>query len=313
MAGEVPIGTPPAAAAGMVSAEEVVARLARLEAREERLQGIREERVPPLKLRRPDDYAGVRGTEVDQWLFEVSRYLDYNRVANEADRVLYASTLLKRDAAKWWRTEYSYATFEGTVPILVRDGVNLLTWIGFCTGLRKQYKPTNASMVARNQLAALRSWKGGGTVREYTAKFRSLVLEIEDMSPAEAFNAYLRGLDNRIKEEAILREVGTLEALITFAERWDEVKAALWTKGGNSGERGEHSRRGAHKPQAAHNQGQGPVPMEIGTLKQQAGKPSQPKLKRDVECHGCHQLGHIRRFCPLRKKPQGEAENNPAR
>ena len=81
----------------------------------------------------------------------------------EADRVLYASTLLKGDAAKWWRTEYSFALFDRGVPSLVRGGLDMLSWGGFCAGLRRQFKPSNASMVARNQLAALKSWKGGGS------------------------------------------------------------------------------------------------------------------------------------------------------
>ena len=103
-----------------------------------------------------------------------------------------------------------------------RTGVAPTTnWAEFAIGLRRQFEPVNAVRVARDKLARLRQDK---SVQDYTARFRTLVLQVPDMSEAELMDRFIRGLKPAAQRELELHPPATFDDAVILTERVDAVE-----------------------------------------------------------------------------------------
>ena len=80
------------------------------------------------------------------------------------------------------------------------------TWQVFSAELKKTFSPVDGSKTARDQLRQLRQTK---SVPEYTDKFRTLALEIDDLSVAEGLDRYVAGLKSHIREKVEIEDTKT--------------------------------------------------------------------------------------------------------
>ena len=55
-----------------------------------------------LKVKKPTTYDGDKGHDLDTWLFQVREHLELATIPAEG-RVAYAASLLRDNAALWWR------------------------------------------------------------------------------------------------------------------------------------------------------------------------------------------------------------------
>src|SRR5687767_2599910 len=94
--------------------------------------------------------------------------------AMEDEKVPYVASMLKDDAAVWWRNHIDQADNN--------EVLRITNWKSFKTALLKQFKPVNASQVAKDCLAVLRQEK---SVQKYITVFCGLVLQITDINKAE--------------------------------------------------------------------------------------------------------------------------------
>ena len=70
--------------------------------------------VLPMKIPAPETFEGRRdATAVDTWIFQLIQYFQLYPTLQESQKVQYATTLLRKDAAIWWRS-YSQGVLAGT-------------------------------------------------------------------------------------------------------------------------------------------------------------------------------------------------------
>ena len=113
---------------------------------------------PRVKPTRPDTYSGTRNIkELDSWLFMVEQYSKVTRLTSQ-ETVQFAVTLLRGDAAVWWRNHIQTYTPD----------LQISKWNEFMNGISQEFKPVNASWRARDRLASLRQKT---SVQTYTSAF----------------------------------------------------------------------------------------------------------------------------------------------
>ena len=95
-----------------------------------------------VKVEKPENYDGSKGRDLDTWLFQVQEHLQLT-VIPVRGHVPYAASLLRGNAALWWR-ELCEAHNRPT------------TWDDFCRLLREQFRPENYSRHGRDELADIR-------------------------------------------------------------------------------------------------------------------------------------------------------------
>ena len=55
-----------------------------------------------IKVEKPTTYDGDKGHDLDTWLFQVREHMELATIPAEG-RVVYAASLLRDNAALWWR------------------------------------------------------------------------------------------------------------------------------------------------------------------------------------------------------------------
>ena len=80
-----------------------------------------------VKVERPENYEGDKVKDLDTWLFQVRKHLELSTVPAGA-YVAYAASLLRGNAAMWWR---------GACEAHRRP----TTWEDFCRALHDQFRP----------------------------------------------------------------------------------------------------------------------------------------------------------------------------
>jgi len=147
---------------------------------------------------------------------------------------------------------------------------------------------------ARERLARITQRR---SVREYTMNFRQLILQIPDVSPAEALDKYKRGLKPAVRVLVELASPVTWEDAAVKAESVDSIQFLG---------RSTFQPSSRLAPRAAP--ADGPTPMEIGAI---ASTPrSTPRADsfrkqqqreedtRKGQCFYCHKTGHLAAACP---------------
>jgi hypothetical protein len=235
---------------------------------------------------KPQTFSGERDArEVRVWAHSVGIYFDcVNQPA--AHRVPYAAALLRGQALVWLMN-------QPTVPD---------SWEAFSAAIISYFAPVGAQVNARNELARLRQL---ASVRAYTRRFRSLLLEITDMSEAEKMDRYRRGLKPGLQYHVNFVDPDNFEELCLTAERVDAITVSTWRDRSYAG-------AAARGHWYSGDDGAGPsnsvaVPMELGAEQPRSGRAFPPltdvereALKASGGCFYCRKSGHRALQCPAR-------------
>ena len=152
----------------------------------------------------PDTYHGKAKGEPHDWFFELDCFFEVaTDIATPAARLLFAASLLRGDALKWWRLLKSSPRDSG------------FGYDHFKAALLARFRNTDPVRDARDPLASLKQTK---SVRASSSAFRTTVLSIPDLSSAEGLDRYLQGLNPTIKVQAMLHAPKTLEDAMRLAE-----------------------------------------------------------------------------------------------
>jgi len=240
-----------------------------------------------LKLSKPETYSGIsRQDDVSQWLFSMRQYLQLSG-ANSTDGIIYAASYLRGAAAIWWRLRVQNYGAQG----------GFRNWEEFETELTNQFRPINAEKLARDQLATLTQLR---SVQEYVSRFKSICLQIPNVSEGEMMDRFVRGLKPMVQREVELRDPQTFEEAVRIAERVDAinfrnrgVRPAVWNP---------------TPPTTVV--AQQPTPMEIDALQGPLTPQRRQLLARKGLCFYCREPGHQIGDCPKR---QNSGANKPRR
>ena len=161
-----------------------------------------------VKVEKPEAYSGEKGRDLDTWLFQVREHLNITNIPARG-HVPYAASLLRGNAALWWREQ-------------CEANRRPAAWEDFCRVLHEQFRPEDYSRRGRDELAELRQY-----TREYVAdfvfRFRTTCLKIADLSDAEKLDRFVHALVPDIRLQVELRGPRDFHEVAMFAERADSV------------------------------------------------------------------------------------------
>ena len=132
-----------------------------------------------VKVEKLENYDGSKGCDLDTWLFQVQEHLQLTVIPIRG-HVPYAASLLRGNAALWWRE-------------LCQANNRLATWDDFCRLLHEQFRPENYSCRGRDELAKLKQFNCE-SVADFVFRFRATCLKIADLSEAEKLDRFVRAL-----------------------------------------------------------------------------------------------------------------------
>ena len=158
----------------------------------------------------PNKYSPEGNKSPSEFLFQCEQYFEACGVP-ENKQVPIASTLLEDGAVAWWR---QHKTSWPVLTVVER----IQWWPQFKQALHKQFTPVTEKQVARERLYCLKQLD---SVQTYTALFRQLTFDIDDLGEADKLHLYIHGLQGAIKVQLALREPNTLEEAMATAERVD--------------------------------------------------------------------------------------------
>ena len=248
-----------------------------------------------IKVEKPDTYDGDKAKDLDTWLFQVREHLALSTVPQRG-HVPYAASLLRGNAAMWWR-EVCEANRRPT------------TWEDFCRALREQFRPEDYGRRGRDDLATMRQY-ARESVADFVFRFRATCLKVPDLSEAEKLDRFVCALVQEIRLQVELRGPVNFHDAAMFAERADAVitrvaghdvrkTASQKSKWGNF----QRSTAPMKSSGDASTSGMGgPEPMELGTASRRAlTRAEYEKLRAEKACFVCRKPGHLARNCPTKK------------
>jgi len=230
--------------------------------------------VQRIKPDRPPPFTGRRSESLEAWIFQMQQFCELAPVP-QADRINFAATFFKDQAALWWRSYYQTQNWLGAPP----------TWEAFLVTLRQQFTPVNTSISAYDRLQRL-SQKA--SVNAYNHEFRALMLELPDMDAGTRMNYYMKGLKESIRPFVAMQTPADLTAAETIAERVDAVTYKPQTRTPGFQPRPRYQN---HAPGGA-------VPMDLDAISKLTD-PERERLRRNGGCFRCRKTGHLARDCPL--------------
>jgi hypothetical protein len=226
-----------------------------------------------VKPSKPEPFTGKRGESIDAWIFQVEQYMFISKV-EESQRIMLAASFLKEHAALWWRNVYQENAQNGTT----------WTWHDFALNLRTQFRPVNATKLARDRLANLRQTQ---SVQAYVHAYRSLILDIPDMAENEKLDRFVRGLKERVRKEVELRDPTSLDEAIKIADRVDAI-TYNWRY---------------PESEKLRTEAMGPTPMEIDAIRRPSlTTEERERLRRTGSCFYCREQGHMAAKCPKKQR-----------
>ena len=125
----------------------------------------------------------------------------------------------------------------------------------------------------------LESLRQSGTVRDYTAEFQAIVIELPDLDEEYVRYRYVLGLNPSIQQPV---EQQTLDRAIELANLADCIARRIVT--GRGSERAAIAKPVRERPSSQA------TPMELGAI------------STERKCYNCGKVGHIAVRCPQAKK-----------
>ena len=258
-----------------------------------------------IKMERPDYFEGNKLQDVDTWLFQVQEHLTITRLP-EASHIPYAASLFRGNAALWWREVCQNAQRPGN-------------WNAFCDAVREQFRPENWSRKGRDELAQMYQY-GKESVADFLHRFRSACLKIDNLSEDEKLDRFVRALVSDVRMQVELRAPTSYNEAAMYAERADAVLSRVtghgsrqnWQQKKNKGGYQQRPPLPPMKTDAGPSAGQGPEPMEIGSMRRKPlTQEEMRRLRAENACFFCRKpnAGHMARDCPLKKKKQGNGNS----
>ena len=224
-----------------------------------------------VKPPKPKPYHG--GPNPDMWIFSLSVYFAAVGLVQDAQRVAYATALLRGAAMEWWRFKLLHQP-----PT---------SWDDFSRALVSQFMPVAAERLARDRLIRLRQ---DGSVQRYIADFRRLLLRVTDISNADATHRFIQGLRPNLAREVNIRDPDSLDTAMAIAQRADHY---------NFRSRLPYTLSTAGRAAIA------PVPMEVDAMEAVATRQFQGY------CRNCGRWGHKASRCRGRVSVQAGTNHHP--
>jgi hypothetical protein len=255
--------------------------------------------MPPVKIPLPDFYDG-HPLKLNDWLFQIQNFFNLVHIP-ESKMVSLAVSLLRGSTLTWWRNLSPL-----TRPAQFQD---------FQRALTQQFQIDDETRLARDLLAKLSQ---NSSVHSYTETFRSIILQIQDMTDAEAKDRYMRGLKPKIAKEVLLRDCKDLNDMIKIAERFDYISdntPVLMPKPNFQSSYSPNSNANFATPaldimdvDAVHiSEQKQDNNSESFIAVVNTRSPRNPitdaerrQLSRNQACFYCRQRGHFKRDCPTR-------------
>jgi hypothetical protein len=240
-------------------------------------------------------YHGRTGEDLESWLFQLEEQNRLFPIEDQLQRVRFTALSLRETAAKW------YSSMQMSDPPQITD------WESFVTKLRQQFVHMDQKWIARNTITRLTQT---GNVRDYSVKFRNLLIQIPDMSQPDALDRYIRGLKD-FAFKVWRKKFVDLDVAMVYAEELDletQQKSILNGRGDLVKIRHDrqpgvgYSRPVAWQPRSAPRAAAygGPAPMELGALVMNETERTR-HMKQDL-CFNCHKPGHRANLCPHKTK-----------
>ena len=132
-----------------------------------------------------------------------------------------------------------------------------------------------------------------GSAKAYADRFRSAILDVPGMTEDWRLDAFIRGLKPNVRRELERYPAVSLSEAIRVAERIDSIDFKF--SRGAAGEYQPEAEQLWERQTAKEPQREGPVPMELGALRQggqRGAAAQQPK-----RCFNCDQPGHFSAQC----------------
>lgn len=225
-----------------------------------------------LKPNKPEAYDGSRDyVKVNTWLYMIEQYLNLtqlsapNIVINDHNRISFASSYLKENAAVWW---YHLVNLQSTPT----------TWDSFKEALLAEFIPVDHTRRARDKLRKL---KQTSSVERYLSEYRNITLMINDMSEGEKVDRFVDGLKYKVRVELLKLNCSSFEECARVALN---VDSAIW--GARRGQFGNGTLYDDGQPSRV-------TPMEIGNV----NSSSQSRTLRNKKgadkgaCYRCNKPG----------------------
>lgn len=239
------------------------------------------------QVAKPETFNGSSKHSVDHWLLEVEQFYQLCSM-NDKNRVLFATSLLRTHAAKWWRTVVEKRQQTGQEPIK--------EWLEFKSILTKRFKTTDPAKTAR---ARIKTLKQTNSVMEYIERFQQLIADTPTMAVEDLIEYFLDGLKTPLRVEVEMRGPTTLEDAVRTAEIFDNILH-------RQAQRGNQSRRFQPYPPYAFPANRPSDPMEIDTITQtkRLSEAEKQILLQKGCCFFCRQPGHVAKNCPQKGRTQ---------